>query len=319
MNQPEKWPRVAVVGAGAVGGYFGGLLARAGASVVMIGRKPFVEALNTQGLLLDTLQFKQIVRVAASTEISAAQGADLVLFCVKTTDNVATAQTLAPFLAPEAIVLSLQNGVDNVAQLKEAANIAALPAVVYIAASIPEPGHVKHAGRGDLVIGPESAQTKRLAGYFERAGVPCRISANIEGELWTKFLINCAMNAISALSQVTYGRIADDAGARALVGAVVEEVLAIARATDVVLHGLPDTEAATTAVLKVAAQIAGALSSTAQDLNRGKPTEIDALNGFIFRRGLELGLPTPVNQTLFTLVKLAEEKMVSTTPGIDAR
>jgi 2-dehydropantoate 2-reductase len=310
MNQPEKWPRVAVVGAGAVGGYFGGMLARAGAPVVMIGRKPFVDALNTNGLLLEALQFKETVRVEASKEISAARGADLVLFCVKTTDNAAAAHALAPHLTPDAIVLSLQNGVDNVARLKAAADISALQAVVYIAASVPEPGHVKHAGRGDLVIGPESERTKKLAGYFERAGVPCRISANLEGELWTKFLINCAMNAISALGQVTYGRIAEHAGARELVRAAVEEVLTIARATKVVLPTMPDTETATTAVLKLAAQIAGALSSTAQDLNRHKPTEIDALNGFIVRRGLELGLPTPVNHALFTLVKLAEEKSV---------
>jgi 2-dehydropantoate 2-reductase len=312
MSTPEPvstalWPRVAVVGAGAVGGYFGGLLARAGAPVVMIGRQPFVEALNAHGLFLDTLQFKETVRVEASTELSAARGADLVLFCVKTTDNLVTARALAPLLAPGATVLCLQNGVDNVAQLHAAAGIAAIPAVVYIAASVPAPGHVQHAGRGDLVIGPEGEPTKRLAACFARAGVSCRISENIEGELWTKFMINCAMNAVSALGQVTYGRIAEQADARRLVGTIIGEVMAIARASGVVLPAMPDGDAAQVAVLKLATQIAGAVSSTAQDLRRGKPTEIDSLNGFIARRGRELGIPTPVNQALFTLVKLAEE------------
>src|ERR1700690_1686639 len=108
------WPRFAVVGAGAVGGFFGGMLARAGAPVVMIGRKPFVEALEAKGLVLDTLSFKESVSVEAATDISAARGADIVLFCVKTTDTAEAARALAPFVAPEAVVLSLQNGVDNI-------------------------------------------------------------------------------------------------------------------------------------------------------------------------------------------------------------
>src|SRR6202790_1845856 len=100
MSSSEKWPRVAVIGAGAVGGYFGGLLARAGAPVVMIGRPALVEAVKKSGLFLDTLQFQESVRVEASTELSAVRGAEMVLFCVKTTDNAMTASALAPLLAP---------------------------------------------------------------------------------------------------------------------------------------------------------------------------------------------------------------------------
>src|SRR5438094_9406086 len=159
MSESEPWPRIAVVGAGAVGGYFGGLLARAGAPVVMIGRPAFVEAVKKNGLFLDTLQFQESVRVEASTELSAVRGAEIVLFCVKTTDNATTARALAPLLAPGALVLSMQNGVDNVEQIRAAATkIDALPAVVYVAASVPEPGRVKHVGRGDLVLGPRSCK-----------------------------------------------------------------------------------------------------------------------------------------------------------------
>ncbi|PYU61573.1 MAG: 2-dehydropantoate 2-reductase [Acidobacteria bacterium] len=213
MTLQETGPKTAVVGAGAVGGYFGGLLARAGAPVVMIGRPAFVGAVNKNGLFLDTLQFQESVRVEASTELSAVRGAEIVLFCVKTTDNATTARALASLLAPGAVVLSMQNGVDNVEQLRAAAAIEALPAVVYVAASVPEPGRVKHVGRGDLVVGPENEKTKRITSLFARAQVPCRITENIEGELWTKLVWNCALNAVSALGRAKYGQIASSADA----------------------------------------------------------------------------------------------------------
>ena len=254
-------------------------------------------------MLLDTLHFFERVHVEASTNLSAIRGVDLVLFCVKTTDNGATARELASFLPQNATVISLQNGVDNIDQIRTTAHIEALPAAVYVAASVPEPGTVKHVARGDLVVGPESQQ---LAEHFVAAGIPCRVSDNIEGELWTKLLWNCALNAISALGQARYGRIAESLDARNLVEAVVNEVLAVARASHVVLPGLEDPRAGMAGAMKIATQMAEALSSTAQDINRGKRTEIASLNGFIARRGAELGVSAPMNQALFTLVKLVE-------------
>src|ERR1700687_1951741 len=184
MTSSEKWPSVAVVGAGAVGGYFGGMLARAGAPVVMIGRAAFVEAARKNGLLLDTLQFKETVRVEASMELAAVRGADVILFCVKTTDTESTARTLAPLLSSSATVVSLQNGVDNAEKIR-AAGSDALSAVVYVAASVPAPAHVKHVGRGDLVVGPRNARSEKFAALFERAGAAWRISDHIDRELWT--------------------------------------------------------------------------------------------------------------------------------------
>jgi 2-dehydropantoate 2-reductase len=306
VSQQERWPKTAVVGAGAVGGYFGGLLARAGAAVVMIGRAAFVEAVKKNGLFLDTLQFQESVRVEASTELSAVRGAEIVLFCVKTTDNAETSRALAPLLAPGALVLSMQNGVDNVEQIRAAAAIDALPAVVYVAASVPEPGRVKHVGRGDLVVGPENEKTKRIAELFSRAGVPCRISENIEGELWTKLVWNCALNAVSALGRAKYGQIVSSADAWKVVETAVYEVLAVAKAARIHPPGLEDPKGALAGALKIATQMAEALSSTGQDLIRGKRTEIDSLNGYISRRGAQLGVSTPVNHALFALVKLAE-------------
>jgi 2-dehydropantoate 2-reductase len=308
MSQPAAWPKIAVVGAGAVGGYFGGLLARAGAPVVMIGRVSFVEAVTKNGLLLDTLHFKDTVRVEAATEIAGARGAEVILFSVKTTDTAETARALAPLLSANAIIISMQNGVDNAEQIRAASGIDALGAVVYVAASVPQPGTVKHVGRGDLVIGPRNATTERIAGLFERAKVPCRISNNIEGELWTKLTWNCALNAISALGRAKYGQIAASEDARTVVEEIVREVLAVARAANIHPPGLEDPKAALAGALKVAAQMSEALSSTAQDMLRNKRTEIDSLNGYISCRGVALGVATPVNHALFTLVKLAESR-----------
>src|SRR5215469_17790353 len=214
MSGETNWPKVAVVGAGAVGGYFGGLLARSGVPVTMIGRPAFVEAVQKSGLRLDTMQFQETVHPAASTEISAAAGADYVLFCVKTTDNTSVSKELAKHISPSTVVLSLQNGVNNAEEIRKASGIEALSTVVYVAASAPAPGTVKHLGRGDLVIGPHSSVVDKTAAFFERAKLPCRISDNIEGELWTKLVWNCALNAVSGLGRVTYGEIIDSADAK---------------------------------------------------------------------------------------------------------
>ena len=137
------------------------------------------------------------------------------------------------------------------------------------------------------------------------------MSDNIEGELWLKLLRNCALNAISALGHARYGQIAQNDDAKKLMEQIVDEVLAVARAARVVLPGVDDRESGMAAAMELATQMADAFSSTAQDLNRGRPTEIDALNGYISRRGAELGIPVPVNHALFTLVKLAEQTGVT--------
>ena len=179
--QEKGWPRVAVVGAGAVGCYFGGMLARAGAPVTLIGRASHVDAINRDGLFIDSIHFQEHVRVPASTEIGAVRGAQLVLFSVKTVDTEAVAKLLAPHLAPNTIVVSLQNGVDNAERINFAAGIRAIPAVVYIAAAMSGLGRVKHSGRGDLIVGYASskrdvneAELAEIAATFTRAGVPCR-------------------------------------------------------------------------------------------------------------------------------------------------
>jgi 2-dehydropantoate 2-reductase len=298
--------RVAVVGAGAVGGYFGGMLARAGVPVVMIGRPSFVEAVRRSGLRIDSFQFQDTVHPEASTELSAAAGAGVVLFCVKTTDTAKVSKQLAAILPGDSIVVSMQNGVNNAEEIRAASGIEAIPAVVYVAASVPGPGTVKHLGRGDLVIGPQNEKTEKIAQMFAAAEVPCRISEKIQEELWTKLIWNCALNAISALGRVTYGEIIASPDARKLIEAAVHETLNVARAKGIHPPGLEDPKAAIAGSFKIAEQMSGTRSSTAQDLARGKHTEIESLNGFVARVGAQVGVPTPVNRTLYTLVKLYE-------------
>jgi len=308
MSETQEWPRIAVVGAGAVGGYFGGMFARAGAPMVFIGRQHFADAVNSKGLILDKSEGQERIRATATVEMSAVRDCPLILFCVKANDTSATTRQMAPFVRPDATVVCLQNGVDNAAQVRAVANVAAVPAAVYVAVSVPESGRVKHLARGDLTIGPLSERTTHLADIFIRAGIPCQVSENIEGELWLKLLRNCALNAISALGHIRYGQIIQSEDAKKLMEQIVDEVLAVACAAGVVLPGVDDRESGMAAAMDLATQMADAFSSTAQDLNRGQPTEIDALNGYISRRGAELGIPVPANHALFALVKLAEQK-----------
>jgi 2-dehydropantoate 2-reductase len=291
------------------------MLARAGAPVTLIGRQPHVEAITRNGLFLEGLNFQQQIPVSASTQLSAAHDAEIVLLCVKTLDTEQAAKSLVPYLAPGAVVISLQNGVDNVERIRSVAKIDAFAAVVYVAAAMTAPGRVKHSGRGDLILGdlPGRAeedghrrrQLERIAPLFERAGVPCRVSENVEGELWMKMITNCAYNPVSALGRARYHRTTGNRWTREVMVKVIEEGMAVARAAGV---RLPEVSMVET-VLEISETMANATSSTAQDLARGKLTEIDSLNGYLVRRGAELGVPTPVNQTLHALVKLLEESV----------
>src|SRR5262245_5981445 len=192
------WPRVAVVGAGAVGGYFGGMLARAGAHVTLIGRPVHVNVWAREGLFLDSADFQERIPVSASTDIAAARDAELVLFSVKSSDTEDAARALARNLGGEPLIISLQNGVDNVERMRRVAALDPVAAVVYVAASMSAPGRVKHAGRGDLVIGDLTGRVAPMrpddlrcaSAWFEKAGVPCALSPNIEGDLWRKLILN---------------------------------------------------------------------------------------------------------------------------------
>jgi len=290
--------KTAVMGAGAVGCYYGGMLARAGHAVTLIGRPQHVEAVRREGLFLETQSFKEHVPMEASTAASGARNAELVLFCVKSTDTESAAKALAPHLERDALVLSLQNGVDNIERLRAVLQQEMAPAAVYVATEMAGPGHVRHHGRGELVIG---ATTRDIAAAFTAAGVPVKISDNVMGALWEKLVLNCAYNALSAISQLPYGRLVQGEGVEAVMRDVVAECLAVARGAGVTLPaGIWE------AVQRIARTMPTQLSSTAQDLARGKRSEIDHLNGYVVRKGETLGIATPANRVLHALVKLLE-------------
>jgi 2-dehydropantoate 2-reductase len=298
---------VAVMGAGAVGCYFGVMLARAGAKVRLIGRPAFVEAVERSGLMLESVTFSKRVAVSATTDPAGVAGAGLVLFSVKSPNTEEAAGAMAPHLAPGAVVLGLQNGVDNLERLRAHVANPVVPAVVYVSAEIPAAGVVRHNGRGDLVIGETggagAALIARLAAHLTAAKIPTRISDNVEGELWAKLILNCAYNAISALGRSRYAPMMAMPEVRHVMSDAVAEIMALAAAKGVSV-AMDDPVAAT---FRLAETIPEALSSTAQDIARRRPTEIDYLNGYVVRESETRGLAAPVNRTLHALVKLLEQ------------
>ena len=294
--------KIAVMGAGAVGCYYGFKLARAGHEVALIGRPQHVEAIQRHGLRLETQTVDERIRVAASTEASAVQGAQLVLFCVKSTDTESAAAAIKPHLASDAVVLSLQNGVENADRLRALLQQQVVAAAVYVGTEMAGPGHVRHHGRGELII-ERSKASGDVARALIAAGVPTEISDDVRGALWAKLITNCAYNALSAITQLPYGRLVKGEGVTVALRDLVAECVAVAKADGVTIPGDVDV-----AVRKIAETAGGQYASTAQDLTRGKRSEIDHLNGLIVRRGEALGIATPANRLLHAIVKLIESK-----------
>lgn len=308
---PTAQPNIAVMGAGAVGCFFGGRLARAGQAVTLIARPEHVQAIGQHGLQMDCQDFQEAVAISATEDPGAVADADLVLVSVKSPDTQPTMALIRPFLKPDARVLSLQNGVDNCERIRQCVSQPAYAAVVYVAAAMIGPGQLKHFGRGELVIGdpvgPPSASTTRdleqMAGIFQSAGIPCAISPDIRRDLWSKFLVNCIYNGISAIGQIRYGDMVKVAEIRELIEQLTREFLQVAQAEGVDIRW----EEAMAANGAIATTMAGQRSSTAQDLARGRPTEIDFLNGLVVERGRTHGIPTPAHQAIHGLVKMCEQ------------
>ena len=294
--------KIAVMGAGAVGCYYGGLLARAGHEVTLIGRPGHVEAIRRTGLRLQTAELDIHVPLAAGTEPDAVRDADIVLCCVKTSDTASAASAMAPFLRPDAVIVSLQNGIENPELLRAALPHEVIPTAVYVATAMAGNGHVRHHGGGQLVIG-QSPRSDTVATLFAAAGVPVEVSDNIEGVQWTKLIVNCAYNALSAITALPYGQLVRHDGVEQVLRDVVAECLAVAAEAGVVPAG--DVWKGVERIPRVMAE---QTSSTAQDLQRGRRSEIDYLNGCIVRKGAALGVPTPANRLLQTLVKIFETR-----------
>ena len=294
--------RIAIMGAGAVGCYYGAMLAMAGEDVMLIGRPALRDAVQAGGLVLEKAGQRHVTHPEVSADPAAVSGADLVLFCVKSTDTETAGAQIAPHLAPGAQVLSLQNGVGNAERLAAVLGQAVLPTVVYVASTMAGAGHVLHRGRGELVLGI-GVGAEAIAARLRAAAIPTEVSDQAEAALWSKLVINCALNAISAVSQQPYGRIIATEGAPLLMRGLVAEAEAVATARGVTLpRDLWDQ------VWHIAETMPAQTSSTAQDLARGRRSEIDYLNGEIVRQAEALGLPAPLNAAMTALVRLAEAR-----------
>jgi 2-dehydropantoate 2-reductase len=295
------------------------MLARSGSAVTFLGRPgapgPHLQAIASRGLRIRGTDFDGIVGARVASDPAEIVGADLILFCVKTVDTDEAAARIAPHVTSGAILVDLQNGVDNPDRMRRL-GLDPIAAVVYVAAAVEEPGVVRHRGRGDLVVGhaARKGDLDRAAGWFASGGIPCRVSDAIEGEMWFKLILNSMANATSALTGATYRRLAEFGPTWSVAVDVAREGVEVARRA-----GCPlELEQVVDRGARVCRDVGGATSSTEQDLAAGRRTEIDSLNGYIARRGEEVGLPTPVNRALWALVKLREAESGAhpgSTPG----
>jgi len=312
IYKTPSYQKIYVLGAGAVGCYFGGMLARAGHEVAFIARPDRAGALNSLGLEMDCKAFHETIQVKASSDLSALKDADLVLLSVKSLDTEGTLTQIKSVLPNKAVILSLQNGVANI---DIATNIITNPiyaAVVYVAAGMIGQRTMKHHGRGELLVGSlgstsptDDGNLEEICKLFEGASVPCSIAPEIKRDMWLKFLVNCSFNAISGIGQISYGEMVKSPGIVKMIEEITKEFLAIARLEDVKIS----VSEALAANDSIATTMATQVSSTAQDLAKGKMTEIDFLNGYIVELGKRYGVQTPYNQSVHALVKMMESKI----------
>ena len=292
--------RIAVLGSGGIGGYYGALLAKAGHDVSFIARGAHLEAMQRRGLTLRTPDGDSTIPVTAVADTRTVGAVDLVLFCVKSYDTEPAAQALAPLMARDTAVVTFQNGVDNVEAIASVVGSGTvLVGVVYIALQLAGPGMVQRTGgEGKIVLGELGGtlteRVQRIASAFQQSGVPHQVSTDINRVLWEKFLFIAGVGGVTALARSGIGPLLASPGGRTLLTTSCEEIAAVARAERVPLPA----DAADRAVEQAATLPPQWRSSLARDLEDGRRLEVEALSGAVVRRGLKLGLPTPIHQTI---------------------
>ena len=309
--------RVLVAGAGAVGSVVGGLLARAGHDVTLYGRRLHLEAIAAHGLAIEGLWGSHCVReLTVATESEGLVGPfDAVLLTVKSYDTKEMLTVVGPLTAADGCVIALQNGLGNVEQVAAAVGPnRALGGRVIFGAVVPEAGRALVTVFADPIAlgaavagnGTAEALARDWATRFAAAAVPTEYTSDLQAHLWTKVFYNAALNPLGALLGKPYGALAADVDGRALMDGVIEECFAVAHARGVV--PLASTAAAYRDLFygRLVPTTAHHRSSMLQDLERGRRTEIDAINGCIWRYGREAGIPTPVNATMTQLIRFRE-------------
>lgn len=305
---------ILIAGAGALGSVVGGLLAAAGREVTLLGRRAHLDAVGARGLVIEGLFGTHRVRgLVCATDPRELRGPyAAILLTVKAYDTAATAAAVSPLLAPEGMLLSLQNGLGNLEAAAAAVGAArVLGARVIFGAELVEPGRARVTVYAEpvLVGSPDPTDARRRAAAvawasaLAAAGVPAEASETIVAELWAKVLYNAALNPLGALLGLPYGALPADPDTRAVMDAVIAEAFAVAGAEEVALRW-PDAAAYREAFYgRLVPATAGHRSSMLQDIERGRPTEIDAINGWVAARGTAHGVPVPLNTTLTRLVR----------------
>jgi 2-dehydropantoate 2-reductase len=303
----ENQMKVVVVGAGAMGSLFGGLLAEAGTEVRLFDIwAEHVEAANEKGLSIESKGETRSVKVQATTDPRSIGCADLILIFVKSNHTGAAAETAKEMIDPDTLVLTLQNGMGNadiIAKVIDPGMV--LSGTTSHGATMLGPGRIRHAGSGPTVIGMWAAgnvdKARNIADLFNNAGIETETVDDVLIVLWNKLLINVGINAITALTGIKNGQILDLESTKYLSRTAVEEAMAVARAQDIEIR-----DDMVDHVFQVAEATAQNRSSMGQDVDRKRQTEIGAINGVVVREGRRLGIETPVNQTLTALIETLE-------------
>lgn len=296
---------IAVFGAGGVGAFYAGLLARAGQDVRVIARGPQLEALRTRGLRIESLALGDLTipPMIAAADAREIGPADLVLVAVKAHQTAGILDALAPLVGSGTMLMALQNGVesDDVLATRFGAE-RVLSAVVYVGATLEEPGLVRHVAAGTLVIGRSRHRAtddalERVREALASTGLPVRVTPDIDRQRWHKLAWNASFNAISALTLRSTQDLLGSAPSRALLTGVMREVIAVANA-----RGIPLGEADLEQLVSATEKAAPIRTSMLVDRERGRPMETDALVGVVVRTGRERGVPTPLSSVLYALL-----------------
>jgi 2-dehydropantoate 2-reductase len=307
MFHQEIAMRNVVMGTGGVGGYFGARLATSGCDVGFVARGRQLEALRSQGLRLQSpLGDVTLSPVRASDNPADLGKADLVLFGVKLWDTVEAAQLIRPLIGDDTAVVSFQNGVMKDDILKEALGAKhVIGGVAYIAATITDPGIIRHTGTMQKLVfgeygGAVTPRVERFRDACVTAGIDVEVPASIEQAIWEKFVFLVALSGTTTLARVPIGRIRGNERSRAFFQDVMDEVVQVARAEGVPLA--PDFAARRIAF---ADQLPPTMTSSMHgDLDRGSRLEVEWLSGDVVRRGKRLGIPTPCNRVIYDLLSI---------------
>jgi 2-dehydropantoate 2-reductase len=304
--QRREQMRIVVIGAGGTGGYFGGLLARAGEDVTFLARGTQLEALRTHGLTVKSrLVGTFSLSVRATNDSQEIGPVDLVLFCVKTYDTRTASAGLHLLIGPNTVVLPIQNGIDAVEHLsQEVGEQHLIGGVAYVTSQIESPGVIAQtAGSGSIQLGElaggQSERTRRLQQILRQAGISVELPDDIRVALWEKFLFICAFSGVTALTRLSLGQILAYEETSELLTAVMKEGEVLARASGIALP--IDIIARNLATLKTLEP--WAMGSMAFDLLAGRRLEIEALNGTMVRLGKEHNLSLPFNYAIYAALK----------------